>query len=184
MLNIKSEPIWNQNPITISAAPHHNLAADLNEYLHQKAHGASLQQYLKFNAAPPNIKKEIFEEINSSCTNDGSDSINNDNENENITVDDTNQNDTSISEEPHRDESNNELESSINGKIKKKRKTKKKPPKPKRPKPGQVHIATALDGTILFCCPECQMAYPEKESLEQHLVVHKIDRRYSLVIDN
>lgn len=72
----------------------------------------------------------------------------------------------------------NELEVDGEGKLKRKRKTKKKQPKPKRPKPGQVHIATALDGTILFCCPECQMAYPEKESLEQHLVVHKIDRRF------
>lgn len=70
-----------------------------------------------------------------------------------------------------------EIEIDANGKPRKKRKSKKKTPKPKRPKPGQVHIATALDGTILFCCPECQMAYPEKESLEQHLVVHKIERR-------
>lgn len=63
-------------------------------------------------------------------------------------------------------------------KGKKKKKYKKKPPKPRRPRPGQVHIATALDGTLLFCCPECNMAYPEKEMLEQHLVAHKIDRRY------
>ncbi|KAB0793728.1 hypothetical protein PPYR_13348 [Photinus pyralis] len=63
-------------------------------------------------------------------------------------------------------------------KGKKKKRYKKKPPKPKKPKPGQVHIATALDGTILFCCPECHMAYPEKELLEQHLVGHKIERRF------
>lgn len=63
-------------------------------------------------------------------------------------------------------------------KAKKKKKYKKKPPKPKKPKPGQVHIATALDGTTLFCCPECHMAYPEKELLEQHLVGHKIERRF------
>jgi uncharacterized Zn-finger protein len=63
-------------------------------------------------------------------------------------------------------------------KGRKKRKYKQKPPKPKRQKPGQVHITTALDGTVLFCCPECQMAYPEKECLEQHLTVHKIDRRF------
>uniref|UniRef100_A0A182JNF5 C2H2-type domain-containing protein n=1 Tax=Anopheles christyi TaxID=43041 RepID=A0A182JNF5_9DIPT len=64
------------------------------------------------------------------------------------------------------------------GKARKKRKYKTKPPKPKRQKPGQVHIATAIDGTVLFCCPECHMAYPEKECLEQHLVVHKIERRF------
>ncbi|KAI4455830.1 zinc finger protein [Holotrichia oblita] len=63
-------------------------------------------------------------------------------------------------------------------KNKKKKKYKKKPPKPKKPKPGQVHIATALDGTTLFCCPECHMAYPEKELLEQHLIGHKIERRF------
>ncbi|XP_055912496.1 zinc finger protein 467-like [Eupeodes corollae] len=63
-------------------------------------------------------------------------------------------------------------------KPKRKRKTKKKPPKEKTPKPGQVLIAKASDGTTLFCCPECQMAYPEKENLEQHLTEHKIERRY------
>lgn len=63
-------------------------------------------------------------------------------------------------------------------KPKKKKKYKKKTPKPRKPKPGQVHIATALDGTTLFCCPECHMAYPEKELLEQHLVGHKIERRF------
>ncbi|XP_055614325.1 specificity protein transcription factor 3-like [Uranotaenia lowii] len=63
-------------------------------------------------------------------------------------------------------------------KARKKRKYKSKPPKPKRQKPGQVLITTAIDGTVLFCCPECQMAYPEKECLEQHLAVHKIERRF------
>lgn len=61
---------------------------------------------------------------------------------------------------------------------KKKKKYKKKPPKPARPKPGQVVIAQASDGTSIFCCPECQMAYPEKEQLEMHLIVHKIERRF------
>lgn len=71
-----------------------------------------------------------------------------------------------------------ETETGDETKPKKKKKYKKKPPKPRRPKPGQVHIATALDGTTLFCCPECHMAYPEKELLEQHLVGHKIERRF------
>ncbi|XP_055377158.1 basic-leucine zipper transcription factor A-like isoform X2 [Condylostylus longicornis] len=65
--------------------------------------------------------------------------------------------------------------------IKQKRKRRVKKPKvvkPKPPKPGQVLIATTTDGTVLFCCPECQMAYPEKENLEQHLTEHKIERRY------
>lgn len=72
-----------------------------------------------------------------------------------------------------------ELEIDINGKTKKKKRpVKKKPPRPKKPRPGQVHIATALDGTTLYCCPECHMAYSEKEALEQHLVGHKIERRF------
>lgn len=65
-----------------------------------------------------------------------------------------------------------------NAKPKRKKKYKKKPPKPKKPKPGQVSIVTALDGTTLFCCPQCNMAYPEKELLEQHLIGHKIERRF------
>lgn len=67
--------------------------------------------------------------------------------------------------------------STTNPPTKKKSKKKKKPPKP-RMRPGQVHLTTALDGTTLFCCPECHMAYPEKELLEQHLVGHKIERRF------
>lgn len=63
-------------------------------------------------------------------------------------------------------------------KPKRKKRYKKKPPKPRRPRPGQVHIARALDGTTLYCCPECHMAYPDKELLEQHLVGHKIERRF------
>nr|XP_021203588.1 transcriptional regulator CRZ2 [Bombyx mori] len=63
-------------------------------------------------------------------------------------------------------------------KSKKRKKYKKKPSKPARPKPGQVVIATAADGTPIYCCPECQMAYREKDELEQHLSVHKIERRF------
>jgi hypothetical protein len=61
-----------------------------------------------------------------------------------------------------------------------KKKKKKKPPKEKkpRPKPGEIRLTTALDGSTLYCCPECHMAYPEKELLEQHLVGHKLERRF------
>lgn len=58
-----------------------------------------------------------------------------------------------------------------------KSKNKKKSLQKKNKKPGLVHIATALDGTTLFCCPECQMAYSEKSCLEKHLLLHKIERR-------
>lgn len=61
---------------------------------------------------------------------------------------------------------------------KKKKKYKKKATKPARPKPGQVVIASAADGSPIFCCPQCQMAYPEKEQLEMHLTVHEIERRF------
>ncbi|XP_025831903.1 zinc finger and BTB domain-containing protein 49-like [Agrilus planipennis] len=61
-----------------------------------------------------------------------------------------------------------------------KKKKKRKPEKEKRtrPKPGEIRLTTALDGSTLFCCPECHMAYPEKELLEQHLVGHTLERRF------
>ncbi|KAJ8888122.1 hypothetical protein PR048_007609 [Dryococelus australis] len=71
-------------------------------------------------------------------------------------------------------------EEGVPKKPKKKRKYKKKPyiPRPPRPRPGEIRLTTALDGSTLYCCPECHMAYPEKELLEQHLVVHKLERRF------
>jgi len=65
-------------------------------------------------------------------------------------------------------------------KKKKKRKYKKKPyiPRPLRPRPGEIRLTTALDGSTLYCCPECHMAYPERELLDQHLVVHRLERRF------
>jgi hypothetical protein len=45
-----------------------------------------------------------------------------------------------------------------------KKKKKKKTPKEKKPKPkaGEIRLKFALDGSMLFVCPECQVAYPEK----------------------
>lgn len=60
----------------------------------------------------------------------------------------------------------------------KKKKKKKSPRKPPRPKPGEIRLSTALDGSTLFCCPECYMAYPDRDMLEQHLAGHKQERRY------
>ncbi|XP_039753876.1 zinc finger protein with KRAB and SCAN domains 5-like isoform X2 [Pararge aegeria] len=62
--------------------------------------------------------------------------------------------------------------------IQKKKKKYKKKPKAARPRPGQVNITVAADGTPMYCCPECNMAYIEKEQLEMHLSVHKIERRF------
>jgi zinc finger protein 362/384 len=182
-ISIKTEPsFWTQSPVTIQANP---ITSDLSEFFH--ARSINMQPYLKFNTEGINIKKEIS--YNDAVTqlqltdNNNVLSINNnynaDNSNTNQTAE---TNDQSGNLENSRIVENGEEsekpEIDVNGKVKKRRKVKKKPPKPKRPKPGQVHIATAIDGTILFCCPECQMAYPEKESLEQHLAVHKIERRF------
>lgn len=184
-INIKQEPpFWAQNPVTISAP---NLTTDLSEYFH--ARNMNLQPYLKFNTDGLNIKKEMYSDALAQLQlsdNNNIISINNnynaDNSNTSLSAGGDTTHDQSTEMESSQmtengEEGDEKIEVDSNGKLKKKRKMKKKPPKPKRPKPGQVHIATALDGTILFCCPECQMAYPEKESLESHLAVHKIERR-------
>lgn len=184
-INIKTEPsFWGQNPLTISAS--NALTTDLSEYF--AARNMNLQPYLKFNTEGLNIKKELYSEalaqLQLSNDNNNVITINNnynaDNSNTSASAGGDTTHDQSTEMESSllgEEEADEKMEIDANGKVKKKRKIKKKPPKPKRPKPGQVHIATALDGTILFCCPECQMAYPEKESLESHLAVHKIERR-------
>ncbi|XP_065210491.1 zinc finger protein with KRAB and SCAN domains 1-like [Planococcus citri] len=65
----------------------------------------------------------------------------------------------------------------MNATKKKKRKKSPKEKKPK-PKPGEIRMTTALDGSALYCCPECHMAYPDKTLLEQHLLGHTIERRF------
>lgn len=137
---------------------------NLQEYL-QKIQNSTLQQFLKFNN--PEIKREQITEEGVIQT-------------VSITTDQQGQiiiKDPSLDHQQQTTEQQQE-EQEDDPKNKKKKRYKKKPPKPKKPKPGQVHIATALDGTTLFCCPECHMAYPEKELLEQHLVGHKIERRF------
>ncbi|XP_044759190.1 zinc finger and SCAN domain-containing protein 21-like [Coccinella septempunctata] len=62
--------------------------------------------------------------------------------------------------------------------VKKKKKKKVEKEKKPRPKPGEIRLTTALDGSTLYCCPECHMAYPEKELLEQHLLGHTLERRF------
>jgi hypothetical protein len=189
MISIKSEPnFWGQTPITISAP--NPLTTDLSEYF--QARSLNMQPCLKFNTEGINIKKELFSDAVTQIQmsdNNNVLSINNNYNLDNSNI--SNQADTSGDLSGDFENSSSHAENGgedgvtdekpeidANGKVKKKRKVKKKPPKPKRPKPGQVHIATAIDGTVLFCCPECTMAYEEKESLEQHLAVHKIERRY------
>ncbi|KDR24289.1 zinc finger protein 316-like [Zootermopsis nevadensis] len=66
----------------------------------------------------------------------------------------------------------------VPGGAKKKKKKKASKEKKPRPKPGEIRLTTALDGSTLYCCPECHMAYPEKELLEQHLLGHTLERRF------
>ncbi|KAG5666946.1 hypothetical protein PVAND_014951 [Polypedilum vanderplanki] len=68
-----------------------------------------------------------------------------------------------------------------------KKKKKKKAPKEKKTKPkaGEIRLKFALDGSILFVCPECQLALPEKEILDQHMVGHSnLERRFVCEICN
>lgn len=158
-VTIKQEPIWT------GQAPNMNeQQAELAEYFQRQGISLNLQQFLKFN--PDTIKRESQVENSplSSATNDGHNA--------------TDSLDTSTTTNADSATTTPTKPTDGTGKVKKKRKYKKKPPKPKAEKPGQVHIATALDGTILFCCPQCQMAYPDKSNLEQHLMVHKIERRH------
>lgn len=137
--------------------------ANLQEYIQKMQNTTlplSLQQFLKFNTT--DIKRETITE-----------------EGVIETVSITTPDGQLIMQEVGAEVENEESVDDPNDPNKKKKKKyKKKPPKPKKPKPGQVHIATALDGTTLFCCPECHMAYPEKDLLEQHLIGHKIERRF------
>lgn len=51
-------------------------------------------------------------------------------------------------------------------------------PNENKRKLGDVRIVTSPDGSRLYCCPECHMAYPDKSLLEPHLASHKIERRF------
>ncbi|KAI5698132.1 hypothetical protein M8J75_002114 [Diaphorina citri] len=47
------------------------------------------------------------------------------------------------------------------------------PGEKKRQGLGDCRIVTSPDGSRLYCCSECQMAYPDKTLLEQHLATHR-----------
>jgi len=61
---------------------------------------------------------------------------------------------------------------------KKKRKKRSKDRKPKL-RPGEIRLGTALDGSPLYMCPECHVAYPEPELLEVHPFRQHLPRQYS-----
>ncbi|XP_011306426.1 zinc finger protein with KRAB and SCAN domains 8 [Fopius arisanus] len=47
-----------------------------------------------------------------------------------------------------------------------------------RAKVGEIKIAMALDGSMLYCCPECTLAFAEKAEIEQHIQGHVQERKY------
>ncbi|KAJ8686699.1 hypothetical protein QAD02_022493 [Eretmocerus hayati] len=47
-----------------------------------------------------------------------------------------------------------------------------------RAKTGEIKITIALDGSTLYCCPECNLAFAHKPEIEQHLQIHVQERKY------
>ncbi|XP_034938187.1 zinc finger protein 875-like [Chelonus insularis] len=47
-----------------------------------------------------------------------------------------------------------------------------------RAKTGEIKIAMALDGSMLYCCPECNHAFAEKTDIERHIQGHVQERKY------
>ncbi|XP_029038209.1 zinc finger protein 431-like isoform X1 [Osmia bicornis bicornis] len=47
-----------------------------------------------------------------------------------------------------------------------------------RAKTGEIKISVGLDGSTLYCCPECNLAFPDKTEIEQHIQVHIQERKY------
>ncbi|KAK0078841.1 hypothetical protein PV325_002039 [Microctonus aethiopoides] len=47
-----------------------------------------------------------------------------------------------------------------------------------RAKTGEIKIAMGLDGSMLYCCPECSLAFAEKSDIEQHIQGHVQERKY------
>lgn len=132
--------------------------ADYLSHLPASTLPLSLHHFLKYSAE--NIKKESAQQLNLNNTN---------------TPDPTNIN--LLNTVTNNNHTNQTLNNGTSPPKKKKKKKAAKEKKP-RPKPGEIRLTTALDGSTLYCCPECHMAYPEKELLEQHLVGHTLERRF------
>ncbi|KAH0550350.1 zinc finger protein 135-like [Cotesia glomerata] len=47
-----------------------------------------------------------------------------------------------------------------------------------RAKLGEIKIATSIDGSLLYCCPECNMFFQEKLDIDQHIQIHLQERKY------
>ncbi|XP_072749706.1 uncharacterized protein [Anoplolepis gracilipes] len=47
-----------------------------------------------------------------------------------------------------------------------------------RAKIGEIKMAVGYDGSTLFYCPECNLAYPNRSDIEQHIQAHLQERKY------
>ncbi|XP_015429553.1 PREDICTED: zinc finger protein with KRAB and SCAN domains 5-like [Dufourea novaeangliae] len=47
-----------------------------------------------------------------------------------------------------------------------------------RAKTGEIKISVGLDGSTLYCCPECNLAFSDKAEIEQHIQAHIQERKY------
>ena len=47
-----------------------------------------------------------------------------------------------------------------------------------RAKIGEIKINVGLDGTLLYCCPTCNLGFSEKADIEQHIQCHVQERKY------
>lgn len=193
MITIKQEPLWQQTPM---AAP----TTDLADYLARQGIPLNLQQFLKFDPEHLPIKREQMDDntgmINShdilSAVSMQQQQMNGLQQQVQLQVQQQQLQQQQQQQQQQTVNAVNMLAASTtatataspavevdaNGKPKKKRKYKKKPPKPKPPKQGQVHILTNADGSVVFVCPECKIGFSDKTQLEQHLTVHRIERRY------
>lgn len=41
-----------------------------------------------------------------------------------------------------------------------------------RAKIGEIKMTVALDGSTLYCCPECSLAFSQKSEIDEHLQIH------------
>ncbi|XP_050460800.1 zinc finger protein 809-like [Cataglyphis hispanica] len=47
-----------------------------------------------------------------------------------------------------------------------------------RPKVGDIKESTNYDGIVFYCCPECNLGYPNRSDVEQHMQAHLQERKY------
>ncbi|KYN03053.1 PREDICTED: zinc finger protein 880-like [Cyphomyrmex costatus] len=47
-----------------------------------------------------------------------------------------------------------------------------------RAKISEIKISVNYDGTTLYCCPECNLGFPDKTDIEQHIQAHLQERKY------